>query len=336
MATVQIADIYNPLTFGRRAQEAQTEANRLIRSGIVIEDAKLREQFAQGGNIGECPFFNPLATGEPNYSTDNPASNSEPANTGSTKQIARLAHRNKSWSTMDLARELALEDPIGAITGRIGNYWATDDQKRVIQSALGILADNIDNDGGDMLESVANDSADAVTDNERISADVLIDGEQTLGDAQFDVISAMAIHSTIYARLRKQNLIDYVPTGDQGETIPTYLGRTLIVDDTLPAIAGSNRITYTCILFGAGSILTAPGRVIIPSEMEREPSAGDGGGQDIIHSRVANAFHPNGFSFLSASVSGQSATYAELALAANWNRVVDRKNVPLAFLRVND
>ncbi len=334
MATVQIADIYNPLTFAAGVQEAQTEKNAFIASGVIVRDSQLEAQMSAGGNIGEIPFFQPLGVGEPNYSTDNPGSFSTPNKIGSTKQVFRTAPRNNSWSTMDLARELALQDPLGAITNRIGHYWATDDQSRVIRSCRGMLADNIANDGGDMLFSVATDSSSAITDAERISAEVTIDGDQTLGDAQGNLV-AMAVHSVIYARLRKQNLIDFLPISDQGEKIPFYLGKRLIVDDSLPAVPGSNRITYTSILFSAGALLIGNARVMVPSEMDRLPSAGDGGGQDVIHSRVHNCIHPNGFSFTSASVAGQSANYGELILAANWDRRVARKNVGIAFLNTN-
>lgn len=334
MATVQIADIYEPLTFAQGIQAAQTERNAFIASGIVAASALLASNFAAGGTITEIPFFNPLATGEPNYSTDDPETLSTPANIAGGKQICRLSNRNKSWSTMNLAQELALADPVGAITGRIGHYWATDDQSRVIKSCVGILADNVANDSGDMLFSVATDAVGAITDAERISADVVIDAEQTLGDAMASV-EVMAIHSVIYARLRKQNLIDFTPVNEQGQRFPIYLGKRLVIDDGCPVTVGTNRTTYTSILFGRGSILSAPGKVLVPSEMERVAASGNGGGEDIVHSRVANAFHPNGFSFLSASVAGQSATYAELATATNWNRTIARKAIPLAFLKTN-
>ena len=335
MATVQLTDIYNPLTFASRIQEAQTEKNAFLASGIMVRDAELANQASAGGNIGEVAFFQPLGTGEPNYSTDNPATLSTPAKVSGSKQVWRNAPRNKSWSVMDLARDLALIDPIGAITGRIGNYWATDDQSRLINSCLGLLADNIANDASDMLFSVASDSASAITDAERISATVSINGDQTLGDAQGQ-LTVMAVHSRIYTRLRLQNLIDFVPVGEQGEKIAFYLGKRLIVDDSLPAIAGTNRITYTSILFGPGSFIMAPGKVTTPSEMDRNPNGGNGGGEEVLYSRVNNILHPNGFSFLSGSVAGQSATYAELKLAANWDRKLARKNIPMAFLRTND
>ena len=42
--------------------------------------------------------------------------------------------------------------------------------------------------------------------------------------------------------------------------------------------------------------------------------------------------HPAGFQWSEGSVAGDSPTIAELELAANWNRVVERKAVGVAFL----
>lgn len=335
MATVQLTDIYNPLTFASRTQEAQAEKNAFIRSGVMAPDPLIARQLASGGNIGDTPFFAPLTVGEPNYSSDNPASKSTPKNVTGKLNKWRSASRNESWSIMDLARELALADPVGAITGRIGHFWATDDQTRLIRSCQGILADNIANDGGDMLHKVGTDTAGAVEDAERISAECIIDAEQTLGD-MLGEITAIAMHSAQYGRLRKQNLITAKPNADQSGFIETYLGREVLVDDSLPAIAQTNRILFTVVLFGKPAFVTGAGKVETPSEIGRNADAGDGGGETVIHSRVNDVIHPNGFSFLSASVAGPSATYAELADATNWTRTVDRKHVPMAFLQVNE
>lgn len=335
-AVVAISDIYNPVTFGRRIQQAQLELNRFLRSGIAVSDPLIANQISQGGNTGEVSNLAKLATGEPGYSTDNPASSSTPANISSELQKFRLAARNKSWSTMDLARELALIDPVGGITGRIGSYWATDDEQRLISSLLGVLADNIANDSSDMVIDVATDDAAAVTDNERISSTRTIDALQTMGDHKSS-LTAMAMHSAIHTRLQKQNLISYIRDADNNIMFETYMGKQLIIDDSLPAVAGSNRITYTSVLFAPGAVGTANGRVMVPSEMLRVPAAGDGGGQDIIFSRVSNVWHPYGFSFLSTTItSSLYATYAQLKLAGNWNRVHSRKNIPIAFLKTND
>lgn len=334
MATTQIANIYNPLTFGRREQLAQLELNKFISSGVMVMDSAVQAQIQNGGNTGELTGLAPLGTPEPNYSNDDPSSTSTPTNIDKNKQTFRLAAQNQSWSTMDLARELALVDPVGGITNRIGNYWATINERRLIRSCLGILADNVTTNSSDMLKSVATDASGAVTAAEIISADVVLDAKQTLGD-HASSLRAIAVHSVVFTNLQKQNLIDYIPNARGEVVIPTYLGYTVIVDDSMPAVAGDNRITYTSILFGSGAFVGASGRVTTPSELERNPAAGNGGGEEILFSRRSDLIHPLGFSFKSASVAGQSATLAELATGANWERVWDRKHIPLAFIQTN-
>lgn len=334
MAVVQIADIYNPLTFGRRTQLAQTRLNRFLAAGLIAADPLIAAQFAAGGNIGEISHMNALGLNEPNYSTDDPAQKSTPKKIDTGKQIIRAAYRNDSWSAMDLARSLALQDPVEGITNQIGQFWATDDEQRLIYSCRGILAANIANNSGDMRIDIATDAVGAPADAEKISGSAVVDVCQTLGDHSF-AITTIAMHSAPFATLQKQKLIEYVKKAETDIAIPTYLGKRVIVDDSLPAISGTNRIKYTSILFGGSVFGSADVPVQTPSEMKRDPDAGNGGGQDTIFSRVNNICHPMGFSFLSASVAGKSATYAELAMAANWNRVVARKLVPMAFLVTN-
>ena len=334
MATVKLENVYNPLTFARRAQEAQIRLNRFLESGIAAADSLLASQVAQGGNMGELPFFRALSTEEPNYSTDNPDTLAVPKNITNAKMRFRGASRNQVWSAMDLARELALEDPMGAITNRVGHYWATDDEKRLIACCNGIKADNAANDAGDMILDVSSDSASAIADDEVIGGDLCIDTLQTMGDHSFN-ITTIVMHSKPYSTLQKEKLIDYLVIAGSDNRVPIYLGKRVIVDDSLPAVAGTNRVKYTSILFGGGIFGMANGRVENPSEMERVALAGNGGGQTNIHSRISNFCHPMGFDFTSASVAGQSATYAELATASNWDRKVDRKLIPMAFLVTN-
>ena len=336
MPVIQLADVFTPLTFNRRAQEAQTRKNIFLNSGVAAPDPVIAQQLSGGANIVELPQFNAITAGEPNYSNDDPTVFSTPAKIGKQKQKARSASRNKSWSAMDLSRDLTDADPMGAITDRAGFYWATDDEKRLIQSALGVLADNVANDGSDMLKSVATDAVGAVVDAERISSTNIVLAAQTLGDHKQN-LSVLALHSVQHARLQIQGLlVDNFDPATGRLDYQTFLGHRVIVDDSMPAVAGANRITYTAILFAAGAFGYATGNVMTPSELERIPGSGNGGGQTVLHNRVNTCFHANGFEFLSGSVAGVSPTYAELALAANWNRVVARKNVPIAFLKVND
>lgn len=336
MATVLLTDIYEAKTFEALINEKATEKNALVKSGVVVEDARLTAMAATGGRHGDLPNFAPITHDEPNYSTDNPLASSTPANIANQTQRWRLAAMNKSWSAMDLSRELSLTDPIQAITDGVGEYWATVEQKRVIYSCLGIMADNDANDNDDMIYNIATDDAGAITDAERISGNAVVMASATIGDRQTE-FAVIAMHSMVFAQLRKNNLIDYIPESEGKMPLPYYLGMLVIVDDGMPAISGVNRITYTSILFKAGAFAMGTGTPESPSELERKASTGDGGGETILHSRMSKIVHPWGMDFTSANVAvnGYSATMAELALAANWNRIYERKNVGIAFLKTN-
>jgi hypothetical protein len=338
MATgVQIADIYNPILWNKGIQEAAIEQNRFLNSGVMVNNSELASMASASSTIGEIPFFKGLTNDEPNYSSDDSAVLSSPAKISGAKQIYRKVFKNKSWATMDLAVEIGAVDPVAAITGRIGKYWAVDTEKRVINSLKGVLADNIANDSSDMMASVATlETGASPTAAKSLSGGIIIDALTTLGDLSTS-INTIAMHSICYATLQKLNLIIYLPYTDQTIKIPTYLGLRVVVDDSLAPRAGTTSgFVYTSILFGADSIGYGAGKPPVPSEVFRNPSAGNGSGQDVIFSRATEIIHPWGFQFTSSSVAGQSATYAELAAAANWNRIyVNRKNIPLAFVQTN-
>ena len=334
MSTVQIADVYNPLTFSQFEQEAQIEMNAFIDSGVMVMNPLVSSMLAIGGTIGELPFYKPLGTPEPNYSNDVVGDTSTPNNIASDKMVFRIAAQNQSWSTMDLAVEVALADPVGAINDRVGSYWATTNERRIIQSCLGVLADNVANDSSDMLKTVATDSAAAITDAERINADVIIDAKQTMGDHAMN-LAVIALHSVPYSKLQKENLIDFIPDARGEVNIATYQGMRVVVDDSLPAVMGVERITYTTIIFTTGAFAGGFRAPENGSALERDEKAGNGAGEQTLFSRRTDVIHPLGFTFTSTSVAGESATLAELATAANWNRVWSRKSTGLAFLQTN-
>ncbi len=335
MATVQLADVYVPLTFNRRAQEAQIETNAFLNSGIAVSDPTLAAQFASGGTTAELPQFNGIGIAEANIGSDDPAVSAATAKISSAKQIARSASRNYHWSTMDLARDLALEDPMGAITGRVGSFWASDDEHRLIASVKGVLADNIANDAGDMVNDVYSDIA-SPADANKISPEAIVDTLQTLGDKKSE-ISVIAMHSVQHAKLQLlQLLVDNVNPVTGELVSQSYLGKRVVIDDSLESVAGVNSPKYTVAFFGAGAFSFASGPVQTPSAITRNELVGNGAGETILSSRVNSIFHPNGFQCTGGAwASSAAGSYAELAAAASWDRVVDRKNVPLAFLTCN-
>ena len=87
-------------------------------------------------------------------------------------------------------------------------------------------------------------------------------------------------------------------------------------------------------LFGEGAFGYGVGSPMVPVEVEREAAQGNGGGIETLWVRNTWLLHPFGFQ-QTGTPAGESFTMAELRAATSWSRVVERKNVPIAFLSTN-
>jgi hypothetical protein len=157
-----------------------------------------------------------------------------------------------------------------------------------------------------------------------------------MGDHKSALV-AIAVHSKIHARMQKLgSLVDnYDPSTGQ-LLFQTYQGKRVIVDDDMPVAVGSNRTTYTSILFGAGAFAHGFGTPRTPTAVQRVEAEGNGEGTETLWNRRHEIIHPRGFAVAGLQVSSVTTpTYAQLAAAAQWNRIYDRKLIPLAFIQTN-
>ena len=335
MPTIQISHVYVPAAFDRQSLLQTKILSAFWNSGVFREDPLLT-QFAQGpGSIIEVPKLRPLG-GNRNIGSDDPSETSTPNAAQKDVEKAIKHFSNNSWAQMDLAAALTdPRDPLGQLANTIGAYWAREYQKILIATLNGILADNDANDSDDMLHNVATDSSDSIAAADKVSHTNITRARLTSGDALND-LQAIAMHSGVYGTLLENDAIDFIPESEVNARIPMFGDLRVIVDDGLPVVAGSNRLTYTSILFGNGSIGYAEASPKTPSEVDRHPDKGNGEGEEILYSRRHTVLHPFGFEWVGGSMAGKSPTNAELALATNWTRVYpERKQVPIAFLKTN-
>lgn len=328
MATTQLIDIIEPAKFTDYILQNSMERTALVQAGILARNAVIEAQLNAGADSFTVPFWNDLADDEADIVNDNPATNSTPGKLTAGKQVVRKSFLHKSWSSMNLASEIAGADALGRIQSRAGAYWDRQLQRRLVGTMNGILADNVASDDGDMLLDISGETGDAA----KFSAAAVIDAAGTLGD-QLGSITGIAMHGDLYRAALKADLIEFVRPSEGSLTLPTFRGLVVIQDDAMPYddVAG----TYVSALFGVGAFgygVSAP-RIAAGTEVENLPSSGNGGGQQILHSRLNVAVHPAGFKWTETSVVDESPSLAELAAAANWARVVERRAVPLAFLK---
>jgi hypothetical protein len=345
MATTKIADVIVPEVFTPYTQQLTQEKSALIQAGVLTRDPSMDSNLAGGGLTFNAPSFNDLDNEDENVSTDNDGSNSTPSKIQTSLEVAVRLSRNKSWSSMDLASALAGADPMQAIASRVSEYWARRLQAAYVATMQGVFADNAAAPTGadkhaqnDMTLNVAGSAFSAGVTN--FTAEAFLDAAVTMGDSM-EQLTAIMVHSIVYNRMQKNNLIDFIPDATGQVNIPTFLGRRVIVDDGLPNPAGrgaaqtSSGVFHSWIL-GSNVARFGLGQAKVPTEVERKAAAGDGGGQDILHNRVEWALHPVGHAFVGTAAAGgpnNTATAGNLAHADSWRRVYgERKMIRVARL----
>lgn len=337
---IRLADVWEPSVYGSYTAVNNPMSSAFIRAGIMVNNATLNSIARQGGRTAVVPFWNDIdPTLEPNYSNDDPADLAVPNGIGSGTMTARKAWLNQSFGEMDLVTELAGESPLQHVRNRFGEYWVRQQNRRLIATCTGIMADNIANDGGDMVIDISAQVGAAGV----FGANAFIDAAYTAGEAA-DMFTGIAVHSMIESRMLKNDELDSVRDSDGNLIMRTYKGRAVIVDDTLPVSGVGDARVYTSILFGRGSIgfgqvdgsafALGEGVPKVGAEMVRTPLAGNGGGSEAVIERKTWIIHPQGFEWIEggAALVEMSPTLADLRLAAHWSRVVDRTQAALAFV----
>jgi hypothetical protein len=320
----------------------------LVDSGVVVRDPALDAFLAGGGTTFNAPSWRDIDDDSnilaDRVSSDDPVVVAVPNKIQTNQELAVRLSRNNSWKTMDLVAALAGDDPSSAIANRVAAYWRRRLQAVFVGTWTGIFADNAQvTPNDDPRAGITNNAAQddltvdisgvftpGVTD---FSAEAFIDAITTAGDSQGDFVAVM-MHSIVFSKAQKNNLIDFVPdsTNADAADIATFLGRRVIVDDSMPNAAG----VFDTWIFGAQASRWGVGNPKVPAEVDREPAEGNGGGSESLFSRIEWSMHPVGYRFLSGSVANSDGgpTNPELADGVNnWARTFpERKQIKAARL----
>lgn len=325
-------------------------------SGLVQTDPSLSALVSSGegrkiSRVGYNDIADPLTTGNTaQATTHNPGYMDD----SDTKLIPNAASRYEydnvkcmvahSLGEKQIVKACSfLPDPVAALGGMVSGYWGRFFDMYAIYMLLGIFADNKANDDGDMIFGDGTDAADE---------DILIDGWGTMGDAADMDGGIVVFHSKVVKVLRKLQMIDSIPSAiNPNIKLEYFQGARVIVSDATPVY--TNGADNTCL-----SILAYPGVIelgqstnnIVPSETWRDPLIGVGGGEEALITRQQFSMGVKGFSWQDDTVTGSAASgaiggsggtklwpsIADQAVAANWDRVLDRKSIKIAFVHTSE
>jgi hypothetical protein len=332
LSSTIISDIVVPSHFTPYVQQLTEQKSNLIKSGAVVRDPLLDQFLGGGGITTNIPSFKDLARTADRVSDDQDTVASA-GKIGSATEIQVRLSRNQSWGAADLAGDLAGEDPLMAIASRVADYRASMLQSAFVNTVKGVFADNAA--APDASEHVANDMtwdvsgssfSKGITD---FTTESFIDAAFTMGDS-FTSLKTLFVHSIVFAGMRKNDLIDFVPDSTGTLQMPFFQDMRVIVDDEMPYNT-STKVAESWI-FGDGAVRLGFGNPKTPTEVYRDPRSGNGGGSEELFSRWEWCIAPSGVAYVGTATKGGPSN-ATLATASSWKRVfAERKQIKIARL----
>lgn len=330
MAETQLTNIIIPEIFTGYTVEPSIYKSRFYRSGVLRRDPSIDALLAGGGETFNLPFVKDIAGTSGDVPSESVATTVN--NLTTAKQTARRHTREKAWGANDLTRVYGGNDFLANAIAMVENYWAQAMDIIALKSIDGVIAENIANDSGDLVNDISGGtgSAAVISDNAVIDAQAKLGENGTVGrgDLNGGDFAAIVVHPATYALLRKLDLIDFVPISGQERPVSFYMGMQVIVTRN----AKVNSTVYDSYIFKAGAIalgMTTQG--YLPTELYRNPSKGFGINE--LYTRRVMAVHPVGFRWTESSVSGVTPTDAELATSGNWDRSFAAENSGVVVLR---
>lgn len=336
---VRLEDVFSPKLYTRYNSLDFLTKNVYFNSGVAFADPRIDRLMgsSEGGQLIQLPFWNTITEDEPSIASDDPATKIETSKITSGTELAAKNFYAKAFSTMDLAGALAGSDPMAQIINQIEGYWLNTIDTMVLKSSVGIVADSITNHDSDLIIDVTANTGGSYTDlDSKVTADSIIDARGMLGDMQEDC-KIMYCHSAVYTNLQKQDLIETVKNSENNTFFDMYNGMRIIHSDKAPVVSmGGGKYAYYTFIYGPNVFSLNLGSVPVHEEVERDPSAGNGSGQNKLYTRRSILVHPRGYKVNDSLITNTKSglTWDEFAAGTTWTRVYnERKRIKFVAIK---
>ena len=312
--------------------------NEILASGIVQQDASIMDLIGSKGNVATIPIYKPMNVHDENMGALNNdgMTDNVPVEISGDKQTCMLIQRMKAFKAKDFTKELTGADPLGLIKSKIANYYKQVWEVELMNIANGVLGVAALGEHITDLSITTGTIADA----NMIDETTMIDAEQkALGDMAGGLGLAI-MHSKIFAKYKKMQLVEYdkYTVGGaikQDILLPTINGKHVLVTDYYTADTSvSGFPVYKTYLFGEGAFLSADKSNYenqYTTNYDPETSAG----VDKFYTKQGKVLHPNGLSLAVDSIAKESPTFAELGNKANYALKFNHKNVKMGMIKTN-
>lgn len=328
MAYTALANVIGHDAFAQYFNRALLERSNFFKSGILATDPVIAQKCAEagfGGNFVSLPFFNALSTGDAEQRLDE--SDLVPSNVTTGEDVAVIVRRGKAFGSNDIASDVAGADPMKVVADQLADYWNARNQRRFMSVLKGVFAKNVSADSSSLVLDISGEQGDAAL----LTKDTILLAAQLLGDRKLD-LTAIACNSMVDTYLSALDTNASLYKASEGKaSLPSYNGRTIIVDDLVSYDASTKKAEI--FLFGNGAVAYNQCPVKTPFEVGRNALAA--GGQDFVVSRQASICHLRGYKWAVTDTNPfnadadrpQGNTSKTLENAASWERVYDAKEI---------
>lgn len=340
MAVTTISDLFTPDIWIPGVAEKVTKLPSIINSGLVIRDPQIDQAASGGGITAQLPFFK-----EPNPSRQIQQENVAPTinSVTSAKQIAVMCNSVSPIGVTALSAGISGTDPLGFALSVIAGIRLRQRQDMLLSTLRGTFDNAAAPAGGTgALKSLRNDifleAGNSATSANLFSGGAFIDTVSVLGEVASDLEKGIVLcHSTIYAAMRKQNLITVLLNSDN-KPIEYYQGYRIFQSDLLTRAGGTNGKVYDTYIAQMGSVLMGdkPQSSEVGDVAHLVLDNSDVAKNNVaVYDRTRSILHVQGTKWVGTPALS-SPSDAELSTAANWQLAFgDIKNVKIACLRTN-
>jgi hypothetical protein len=346
---INIADVWDPVTWAQGASEGAARAPVIFNSGLVRR-GELFDRIASGaGTVTEIPFwtdFTDSATPEEIQVEDTAPTISA---IGHNKMKATILNRVGAWGATALAAQIVGQDPVAEITRQLGLWRLMRRQDTLIAMLRGVLGTGVQTPGQAQgclranRRDIFSETGASPTAEKLIDVDEFIDTTALLGELSGNLQNgAVYMHPNIKAALEKIDAASFKNGVQSGLpfAITTYRGIPVFVSEKLVRAGTTSGFVYDTYIAGAGQIAygekpqTADtGDTVDTAALQFDSDKAKN--NQYLYDRTRFVLHINGTRY-GGTPSGSSATNAELQTHGSWTLVASSANrVGIACLRSN-
>jgi hypothetical protein len=332
MALAKIADLWTPDIWIQEMREKQATFPSIFNSGAVAKGTVFDDLATGGGVVVNLPFFKDITDQADEIQIEDTGPTTLGIPTGLMK--APIMNRVTKNAVTALATQVSGATPrpmeevaLQLVARRLKQRNAT--LVALLRGAFGTIgAAGVGSLLSSKLESFDETGLDATND-QTMNADLFIRGKALMGELADELASgAWFVHPNVLATLEIADKNSFMPGVISGLpfTVRTYRGVPIFTSSLLVRAGTGTGFVYDSYLIGKGVIAygdkpQSSGIDVASLQYFPDPDANN----ERIYDRTRFLMHLNGMKY-NGTPAGQSATNAELAVAADWSLTFSTAN----------